>query len=105
MHRHERPVGRFPERPVASVGTARSALRVATMTRHERLHGQPHFAALMAGSLDGGEYRDLLARLLGFHRPFEAAVIGDEALFGVELAKRRRAHLLEADLRWLGLSA
>jgi heme oxygenase len=76
------------------------------MAGHRRLHGQPHFAALMGGGLDRSGYRDLLVRLLGFYRPFETAVLrGGESVFGIEPARRRRAWLLEADLRWLGLSA
>jgi len=102
----ERPTGRLPAASAAPFGAARSALRAATMASHRRLHGQPHFAALVDGSLDRAGYRDLLVRLLGFHRPFEAAVLRNgESLYGIEPARRRRAWLLEADLRWLGLSA
>jgi heme oxygenase len=81
-----------------------AALRAATAAAHERLHHLPQFAGLAAGGLDRAGYRDLLARLLGFHAPFEdaiAATLGDAA-FGLPLSRLRRADLLRDDLRELG---
>lgn len=40
----------------------RAALRVATHSLHERLHGAPAFVALAAGALDLAGYRQLLTR-------------------------------------------
>jgi heme oxygenase len=83
-----------------------AAMRAATASAHERLHHLPAFAALAAGRLDRAGYRDLLARLLGFHEPMEAALaacLGDAA-FGLDLRAMRRAGLLRDDLRTLGLA-
>jgi heme oxygenase len=49
-------------------------LREATSETHARLHLHPGFAAIQDGTIDLAGYRALLARLYGFHAPFEAAV-------------------------------
>ena len=83
----------------------RERLRAATADAHERLHRHAGFAAAADGGIALPAYRRLLARLFGFHRPFEIA-IGAAARFapGVDLEKRRRSPMLEADLAALGAS-
>lgn len=82
----------------------RERLREATADAHERLHHHDGFAAVAAGAISLPLYRRLLARLLGFHSAFEAALarrvdIGRE----LRLAEHVRSPLLEADLRTLGM--
>lgn len=68
------------------------ALREATRTSHEQLHRHAGFAAVKNGSIEPAAYQALLARLLGFHLPFEkAAAIGAD-----------RSSWLRADLAVLG---
>ncbi len=82
----------------------RGRLAEATRAAHERMHGHEGFAAAASGRLDAGSYRDLLARLLGYHRPFEAGFArAPEAMArAIALPERARAPTLEADLRALG---
>lgn len=82
--------------------SAGAALREATRTVHERLHGLPAFAALAAGRLDRDRYVALLGRLLGFHAPTEAALA---TRLGQRLAPEtwQRTHLLRADLATFGV--
>lgn len=86
---------------------ARLVLREATAAAHERLHGIPVFLALAEGRLDRPAYAGLLRRLLGFHAAVEAALAAAPPLarYGIDLAARRRAPLLQADLAHLGLPA
>lgn len=70
----------------------RAMLREATRDTHEQLHKHQGFAAIKSGRITLPEYRALLARLLGFYAPFEAA-IGP---------RRERSDWLAADLRFLG---
>lgn len=90
--------------PDGFAGSARAALREATEAAHLRLHAIPAFEALAAGRITRPAYAALLRRKLGFHAALEArlAEAPDLALFGVDLAARRRSHLLRADLAWLG---
>jgi len=60
-------------RQAPSPGTARHALREATRAVHTRLHTHPVLGAVQAGTIDIVSYSTLLARLYGFHAPFEAA--------------------------------
>ncbi len=83
--------------------SARTELRLATAAVHERLHHVPVFAALAAGRIDRGAYGGLLARLYGFHEPFEAAA-AQAAPPGLQPAQWRRAHLLRSDMAALGRS-
>jgi heme oxygenase len=71
----------------------RTALRLATLPAHTRLHGHPGLGAVQAGTIDRRAYRALLSRLYGFHVPFEAAA-------GIE---PERSRWLAADLQALGL--
>jgi heme oxygenase (biliverdin-IX-beta and delta-forming) len=75
-------------------------LRAATAPAHQALEDSLDWQARVA-TLSG--YRDLLARLYGFHAVWEAAIgigLADEAF----LAPRRRLTLLAADLDHLGLT-
>ena len=87
--------------------TVRAALREATDPIHARLHDLPGFRALAEGRIDRAGYAALLRRMLGFHRAVEAAL--DAAPFlapwGIDVAERRRAWLIEADLLALGQPA
>jgi heme oxygenase len=79
---------------------------MATGETHERLHTHEGFAAAAGGRIGRYEYRLLLARLLGFHRPFEAAtaVAAQTLAFSIDLSRRRRAPLIECDLMSLGMT-
>lgn len=83
--------------------TARAALRDATEAAHLRLHALPAFRELGEGRITLPGYAALLRRLLGFHAALEARLEEAPSLdgFGVDLAARRRTHLLRADLVWL----
>lgn len=85
----------------------RAALRAATGEIHARLHGLPALEALAVGRLDRAAYVALLRRFLGFHRGAEAALAAapDLAPWGIRLAERQRAWLIEADLAALGAGA
>jgi heme oxygenase len=89
------------------VTAARAALRDATDLIHRRLHGLPELAALAEGRLGREDYAGLLRRLLGFHLAAEAALAAAPslALFGIDLAARRRSGLLRMDLAALGAAA
>ncbi len=86
-------------------GDLRTRLRQATMPSHERMHRHKGLAAAAAGSIGMSDYRLLLARLFGFHRPFETAV--EAAAAGIpirfDLVKLARSVAIESDLRALGL--
>lgn len=84
----------------------RHRLRLATRDAHERLHAHEGFGAAARGRISHGDYRLLLARLLGFHRPFEAAtaVAAAGLDFSIDLSRRRRALLAESDLSSLGMT-
>ena len=84
----------------------RARLRAATAAAHERMHAHPGFAAAAAGQIGLGDYRRLLARLYGFHAPFEQAA--REAVttndFELDIDDRARCPALRADLTALGLT-
>jgi heme oxygenase len=79
-------------------------LRVATDGMHRRLHAAPDFAALLEGRLDRHGYRGLLRKLHGLHAPLEQRLARSRFLWrrGIDMARRRRAHLLADDLAALG---
>ncbi|MBK1657437.1 biliverdin-producing heme oxygenase [Paracraurococcus ruber] len=83
----------------------RDALRAATDPIHARLHRLPVLSALAEGALDRAGYAALLRRLLGFHAAVEATLAAGPSLrpWGIDLAARRRAPLIEADLATLGM--
>ncbi len=93
--------------PVRPPPNARLVLREATAVAHERLHSIPVFLDLAESRLDRLAYAGLLRRLLGFHAAVEAALAAAPPLahYGIDLAERRRAPLLRADLTHLGLPA
>ena len=82
----------------------RGRLAEATQAAHERMHRHDGFAAAAAGQLDAGAYRDLLARLYGFYRPFEADfdLAPPDLAQAIGLRERARTPALAADLRALG---
>jgi len=80
--------------PSAAAGL-RDALRAATADVHERLHCHDGLAAVQAGTIDREAYQQLLSRLYGFYRPFEAAA---------QLSPER-TRWLEVDLDALGVGA
>lgn len=83
----------------------RDTLRFATAAAHERMHAHPGFAAAAGGGIALDDYRMLLARLYGFHRPFEA-LLRESAIterIGIDVAERARSPALAADLDVLGV--
>jgi heme oxygenase len=88
--------------------SARSALRwrlrAATATTHERMHAHPGFEAAAAGTIELSDYRRLLVRLYGFHRPFEDIVRSAADVYRIDLDMNARARspMLLADLQTIG---
>jgi heme oxygenase len=80
---------------VTTAQTMRWRLREATDAAHQRLHGHEGFAAAAKGDISRPDYVDLLARLYGFHRPFERAA---RAAAAFDLAGAGRADMIVADL-------
>ena len=85
----------------------RSRLRAATAPAHERMHAHPGFAAAAAGAIGIADYRRLIARVYGFHLPFEAAARAAAASsgFDFDVERRTRSPALLADLKALGVEA
>jgi heme oxygenase len=84
---------------LSAAQSVRWRLREATNEAHERLHGHDGFAAAASGDISRADYVDLLARLYGFHRPFEEAA---RAVSAVDFAGRGRADMIAADLSAFG---
>jgi heme oxygenase len=82
----------------------RARLKAATAQAHERMHGHAGLAAAAAGEISLADYRDLLARLLGFHAAFDVAMrAAPPALAAaIDLRERARAPALMLDLAALG---
>ncbi len=82
----------------------RRRLRVATAATHERMHAHAGFEAAAAGTIEASDYRRLLVRLYGFHRPFEDIARSAADLFRIDLdmGARARSPLLLADLQTIG---
>jgi len=78
---------------ISATHSLRTALRLATLPAHTRLHNHPALGAVQNGTIDRATYRTLLSRLYGFHVPFEIAA-------GIE---PERSRWLAADLQTLGL--
>ena len=93
----------FRERAHSSV---RFLLRSATAAAHERMHAHTGFNAAAAGTIGVQDYRRLLSRLLGFHRPFEGQIrsAADRCDVDLDCVSRARSPLLVADLLTLGVS-
>jgi len=91
----------------AAPSRMRFRLRAATAAAHERMHAHPGFAAAAAGAIAVADYLRLLARVYGFHRPFEAAAreVAASSGFDFDLEARARSPVLLADLKTLGLDS
>lgn len=94
--------------PPPRAPTLGERLRHETRDLHDRIEANPRFGRLMAADLTRDEYRQLLLRLLGHHRPVEAALAAAAShlprALGV-LDRLRRTALLQADLRALDVEA
>ena len=92
--------------PLASSSSSamRGRLRAATATAHQRMHAHAGFGAAAAGTIEASDYRRLLVRLYGFHRPFEDVARSAANLFRIDLdmSARARSPLLLADLQTIG---
>jgi heme oxygenase (biliverdin-IX-beta and delta-forming) len=99
----EEPILPRSGKPVSS--SIRARLRAATAEAHERMHAHPGFAAAAAGTIRVADYRQLLARVYGFHRPFESAARAAAVSLGLDfdIEERARSPALLADLKSLGL--
>ena len=88
-------------------GDLRTRLRTTTCEAHERLHVHPGFAAAAAGRVGPDDYCDMLARLYGFHKAFEAgfAAAPTDMAEAIELSTRTRSRHLQEDLVAFGLGA
>ncbi len=88
----------------SSRSALRWRLRAATATTHERMHAHPGFEAAAAGTIELSDYRRLLVRLYGFHRPFEEIARSATEAFKIDLDMNARARsaLLLADLQAIG---
>jgi len=83
----------------------RARLKQVTLEAHERLHGHDGFGAAASGAITAADYRDLLARLYGFHAAFDARMAEAPPALAraLDLAERGRARLIAADLTGLGV--
>ena len=86
--------------------SVRARLREATRDVHERMHGHAGFAAVAAGAANRPDYTRVMARLWGFHAPFDAQIEAAVTRLSLPLdsAAYARAQHIRADLVWLGLS-
>ena len=86
--------------------SVRARLREATRDVHERMHAHAGFAAAATGEASRADYTRLLARLWGFHSPFDAQTGAAVTRLRLPLdsAAYARAQHISADLVWLGLS-
>ena len=104
--RRRRTMTEFVSFAHSSRSALRWRLRAATATTHERMHAHPGFEAAAAGTIELSEYRRLLVRLYGFHRPFEEIARSAAEAFKVDLDMNARARsaLLVADLQTIGFA-
>ena len=88
----------------SSRAAMRWRLRAATAITHERMHAHAGFGAAAAGTIEAADYRRLLVRLYGFHRPFEdaARLAADVFRINLDMSGRARSPLLLADLQAIG---
>jgi heme oxygenase len=84
----------------------RTRLKQVTQEAHERLHGHDGFGAAASGAISAADYRDLLARLYGFHAAFDARMAEAPPALAreLDLSERGRAALIAEDLVGLGAS-
>jgi heme oxygenase (biliverdin-IX-beta and delta-forming) len=81
-------------------GPALARTRAQTRELHERAEALVDLSRLRTVE----RYQTLLSRLLGFHGPLERRLAHvDLGVVGLDLDARRKAHLLEDDLRCLGV--
>ena len=82
----------------------RERLRHETAEIHERLHRHSGLGAAARGSITAEDYVQLLARLLGFHRAYEAA-LAEACIEAVDasLLPVKRSESLALDLAALGV--
>jgi len=85
-----------------TVSAIHDRLRRATRASHEWLEA---IVDVARATRTPEGYRGLLAAMLGFYDPLEAALGRlDWTRAGIDLAARRKSHLIEADLATFGLT-
>jgi heme oxygenase (biliverdin-IX-beta and delta-forming) len=86
-------------------GILRVRLRDATAEVHQRLHAHPGLAAAAMGKITLPDYRLLLMRIYGFHRPLESRIIeaAPALKLTIDVKERARWPLLVEDLVALGV--
>jgi heme oxygenase (biliverdin-IX-beta and delta-forming) len=89
---------------LSKANAMRRRLRDATAAAHERMHAHAGFKGAAAGTIEPLDYRLLLIRLYGFHKPFEDLVraTADRVRLDLDMVDRARSPLLLADLQALG---
>lgn len=82
-------------------GALLDRLRESTSDLHERVE---RVVPLLRPELDRAIYAGYLARLLGYYLPVEASIAAAPgwSAHGFDVGARRKAHLIERDLRALG---
>ena len=85
---------------LSATSPVRARLREATREPHERMHAHEGFGGAASGILPLPAYRDLLARLFGFHKAFDAgfAAAPTEFAEAICLPARARSSDLAQDL-------
>jgi heme oxygenase len=89
---------------MATASHIRNALRKATDPIHQRLHAHKGLSSVADGTINRADYEMLLLRLYGFHKPFDGSFDHMDRILHkeLELAERRRASSIVADLSALG---
>lgn len=79
-----------------------SRLKSQTRAEHDRIEA---VLGLMDGTVDRLKYRDRLLCFRAFYAPLEATLdaANDWGVWGIDLAPRRKTHLIDRDLRDLGV--
>ena len=72
-------------------GDLRARLRDATIEAHERMHAHPGLAAAAIGKITLPDYRLLLMRIYGFHRPLESRMVEEAAALKLRIDVKGRA--------------
>lgn len=80
-------------------------LKECTAEAHRRLEAEGMLARLVSPDLSIDEYRLVLVRMLGYVEPMEEALSAAAADLRLDVERRRKAHLISADLRALGYDA
>lgn len=79
-------------------------LRTQTTPCHKALEQNKYSVALMAHETSLNDYSTYLKKLYGFVKPYEQQVLSKVGALVPDVEGRRKAHLLESDLKALGLS-